>query len=117
MEYIKNFDSFLNENINEAKTIDKVQPIAREFLNAVKAEFKTDIEESQITKLSPKGFSIRAVIKDQGDKMYDWASAYTAKHKDDISGLPLDFKVSPAVQGRTTLWPADDKMYFDIESE
>jgi hypothetical protein len=113
MKHLHTFESF--SALNEAKDFEKVQPAAKEFLQAVKDEFKTDIEESQLLKMAPKGFEVRAVIKDQGAKMYAFAKEYTAKHKDDVSGVPLDFKISPAISGRSTLWPTDNKKYFDIE--
>ena len=117
MKNIPTFDSFVNESIiNEATAVDKVQPIAREFIKAVETEFKKDIEESQIVKMAPKGFEIRVVIANDS-KMFDWAIDYTNKHKDDLKGIPLQFKLSPAVTGRKTLWPSNNKMYFDIVEE
>jgi hypothetical protein len=110
MKNIPIFESF----VNEATAVDKALEVARKFLNDVETEFKVEIEESEMSKMSPKGFNIRAVIKDQGDKMYDWANAYTEEHKDDLKGIPLRFTISPAIKGRTTLWPADNKKYFLI---
>jgi hypothetical protein len=117
MKNIPSFESFVNESVlNEATAVDKVQPIAREFLKAIEAEFKTDVKDSQILKMTPKGFEIRAVIK-ENDKMYDWASNYTEEHKDDLKGIPLRFAISPEIPGRSSFWPSDNKKYFDVIEE
>lgn len=117
MKNIPSYENFVNESIlNEATAVDKVQPFAREFLKAISKEFKTEIVDSQIFKMT-KGFEVRAVIADQGEKMYNWVSAYKAEHKDDLKGIPLSFSVSPEVPGRSSLWPSDNKKFFDIEEE
>ena len=123
MKNLPTFNTFVNESVvsyellNEASAVDKALVVAREFLNAVETEFKTKAEESQMLKMTPKGFEIRVVIEDKGDKMYDFAKAYTSEHKDDVSGVPLQFKISAAIKGRSTLWPSDNKKYFDIVEE
>jgi hypothetical protein len=111
MKNIPIFETF----VNEATAVDKALEVARKFLNDVEAEFKVEIEESEMMKMTPKGFEIRAVILHPiTDKMYDWVKVYTAEHKDDAKGVPLQFKISEGIKGRSTLWPADDKKHFLI---
>jgi hypothetical protein len=105
----------INESLNEAKAVDKVQPAAREFLAAIRKEFKDEIKDSEIQTSKPKGFTITAVVAIKDEKIYDWAKAYNREHEDDVPGLPLYFRIKDFIPGQKNVWPADGKQYFRIE--
>jgi hypothetical protein len=113
MKPIQTFESFLNESLNEAKAIDKVQPAAREFIKAVEDKFKTKVEYSQIFK-TKQGFEIRAAIQKSPD-MYDWVNDFSERGRITVPGIRLSFSLSEVVPGNRPFWPADNKKFFDVE--
>jgi hypothetical protein len=129
MKYIKTFEDFINENesyddINEGVKFADIKKIAKEFLSATETKFK--VSDSQIAKQKlpvwkgPKkvketSYRIAIVVPDKmADKAREFAKEFKEKHEEEIKDLPIMFSISTEVEGRKTLWPTDNKNFFDI---
>jgi hypothetical protein len=129
MKYLKTFEDFINQHsddsdLNEGVKFSDVQKIARDYLTATKSKFK--VSDSQIHKMKvpvhkgmKKGKEIRyniAIVVPE--KLVDSAREFTKKFKEDndeaIENNKISFSVSQEIEGRKSLWPTNNKDFFDI---
>jgi hypothetical protein len=130
MKYLKTFEDFINESsdysdLNEGVKFSDVQKIAREFLASTKSKFK--VSDSQIHKMkvpkmsgmAKKGKEIRYNISIVvPEKLVSAAREFEKKFKEDnkeaIEDNKISFSVSQEIEGRKSLWPTNNKDFFDI---
>jgi len=129
MKYIKTFEDFINESseytdLNEGVKFSDVQKIARDFLTSTKSKFK--VSDSQIHKMKvpvmkgmKKGKEIRynisiVVPEKLVDAAREFEKEFKDNNKEDIKNNKISFSVSQETEGRKTLWPTNNKEFFDI---
>lgn len=93
------------------KGIDVVRPMAKKFIKDLEKDLKAKAVDSQIMK-TKGGWEVRAVVKSGTPDIFPWAKEYTKKN---AHGMPITFAIDNEIPGRKSLWPSDNKMYFDIE--
>jgi len=119
MKNIPTLESFINESIlNEATAADKANVLAAKFLDDLERELKIDALDYQMWKTSPKGFSVRVIVKDANDKVRNWVKSYGDAHENDLGpSIPMYFGCFDEIPGHKQFWPADNKKFFNIIRE
>ncbi len=129
MKYLKTFEDFINESysdseLNEGVKFSDVQKLAKDFLSNTKSKFK--VSDSQIAKqkrqvwkgpkkASETGYRIAIVVPAKLlDKAREFADKYKDDNKETIENNKITFSISQEVEGRKTLWPTNNKEFFDI---
>lgn len=129
MKYLKTFEDFINESysdseLNEGVKFSDVQKLAKDFLSNTKSKFK--VSDSQIAKqkrqvwkglkkANETGYRIAIVVPAKlVDKAREFADKYKDDNKEAIENNKITFSISQEVEGRKTLWPTNNKDFFDI---
>jgi len=130
MKYIKTFEDFINEHsedsdLNEGVKFSDVQKIARDFLTSTKSKFKvsnSQIHKMKVPKMSgmaKKGKEVRyniAIVVPEKlvDSAREFADKFKEDNKESIKDNKISFSISQEIEGRKTLWPTNNKEFFDI---